>query len=84
MNKKSILYVLLSAIVIAILAGFFSSSLPDGLEKVTGIYGQKVSSLVTAIFGILIIYFLFRVISKNNTILSSIAKILKNLYNKPK
>jgi fructose-specific phosphotransferase system IIC component len=83
-NKRAILCILFSAIVIAILAGYFASSLPDGLEKVTGISGQKTSSVVTAIFGILIIYFLFRVVSSNNTILSSIAKILKNLYNKLK
>jgi predicted PurR-regulated permease PerM len=83
-NKKAILYVLLSAIVIAILAGYFASSLPDGLEKVTGVSGQKASSIVTAIFGILIIYFLFRIVSMNNAILSSIAKILKHLYNKLK
>lgn len=84
MNKKAILYILLSAIVIAILAGFFSSSLPDGLEKVLGSSGQKASSIVSAIFGILIIFFLFRIVSSNTAIISSIAKILENLYNKPK
>jgi ABC-type dipeptide/oligopeptide/nickel transport system permease component len=84
LNKKAVLFVILFAIVIAILAGYFSSSFPDGLEKVTGFSGQKAFSIVTAIFGILIIYFLFRIVSANTAFLSSIAKILNNLYNKPK
>ena len=84
MDKRIILYIILSAIIIAILAGYFASSLPDGLEKVLGYSGQKAYSIVTAIFGVLIIYFLFKIISSNTAIISSIANKLINLYNKPK
>jgi len=76
-NKKAILYILLSAIVIAILAGFFSSSLPDGLEKVLGSSGQKAYSFATVIFGIILIYFIFRSIAK----VKHIGDLLKKLMN---
>ena len=46
MNKRAVLYVLLAAVIVAILAGLFASNYPDGLEKVAKNLGfvKKVSS----------------------------------------
>ena len=54
MKNKTILAVILISIAVAILAGFFASSHPDGLEKVAG--GLKFEERTKATPGVFIDY----------------------------
>lgn len=104
MIRRSTITILFLAIVIAIAAGFFASTNPDGLEKVAkdlkfdkGVlatpavavdYTRSImnvpvySTAVTGIFGILIVFFLYRFISRGNKITDSIKEILKTITKK--
>lgn len=98
MSKKSFALLIAIAILIAVLAGFFTSKHPDGLIKVArtmgfdrksvsspaiyvdqqlhAIPGGAVTAAVSGIFGIILILFIFRSISKANYIGDIIKKLL--------
>jgi cobalt/nickel transport protein len=98
-KNKAILSVVLLAIIIAIFAGFFASSHPDGLEKVAGNlkFEQKASStpgifvdytvsfikhptfstMIAGLFGIVLIYFIFKSIARSKHIAELIKKLLR-------
>jgi len=87
------------AVAVVIFAGFFASSLPDGLEKVAENlgFGQKAgltpgafvdytissishptfSTVIAGLIGVIIIFFIFRSISKAR----HIGELLKKLLN---
>ncbi len=98
LKNKAILYVIFIAVVVAIFAGFYASSRPDGLEKVAGnlkfeekakpatgvfidytvsfITHPSFSTVIAGIFGIIIIYFLFRSIAR----VKYIGELIKRLF----
>jgi hypothetical protein len=101
MIKRSTITILFWAIVIAIAAGFFASTNPDGLEKVAkdlkidnkilstpGVMADYTLSImnvpaystaVSGICGILIVFFLFKFVSRGNKLMDSIKEILKTI-----
>ncbi|MFC1559679.1 PDGLE domain-containing protein [Candidatus Margulisiibacteriota bacterium] len=71
MNKKTVWYVILISIIVAILASYFASASPDGLEKVAETFGFIEDAngtfgffsdytLFTGIIGLLIIFATFK------------------------
>jgi ABC-type sulfate transport system permease component len=104
MNKRTITNIFFWAIIIAIAAGFFASSKPDGLEKVArhlkidnsitstpGVMADYTLSILnvpgystaaSGILGILIVFFLFRFISRGNKLIDSIKEIFRTISKK--
>jgi hypothetical protein len=101
MKKRYFVFIFIVAVIIAIAAGFFASSSPDGLERVAkdlkvdhrviaapGIISDYTMSIlnvpgystaVTGIFGIIIVFFLFRFVVHGNKVIASIKEIFKTI-----
>jgi len=99
MKHKKYLPLVLTAITVAIISGFFSSLLPDGLERVSrslyftnkakespavftdynfsGPLNPELSSIITGIFGILFIYFIFHALIHYQHILAASKKLFR-------
>ena len=99
MSKRTFSFILVSAFLIAVLAGFYASSHHDGLEKVAKTLGFEnkaksspgifidyqlpafptgaISTIIAGIFGIILIIYIFRSLSK----VEYIGKVIKKLLN---